>query len=165
MFGKTHFWPIFDGFLVPKQPIFKAFCDFGGAKMACNGLKMGSFHLLGTQNALGSFWEKHIIHSFLTCFWSQNNPFSEHFVALEGPKWFAMGSKWAQFTCLGTPNGLGSFLEKHIFDPFLVAKQPIFKAFCGFGGAKMACTRLKKGSIHLFRHPKCSRIIFGKTHF
>ena len=24
---------------------FKAFCDFGEAKMACNGLKMGSFHL------------------------------------------------------------------------------------------------------------------------
>ena len=30
-----------------------------------------------------------------------------------------MGSKRAHFTCLCTPNGLGSFLEKHIFDPFL----------------------------------------------
>ena len=30
-----------------------------------------------------------------------------------------MGSKWAHFTCLGTPNGLGSFLHKHIFGLFL----------------------------------------------
>ena len=52
-----------------------------------------------------------------------------------------------------------------IFDPFLVAKQPIFKAFCDFGGAKMACNGLKMDSIHLFVHPKWSWIIFGKTHF
>ena len=51
-------------------------------------------------------------------FWSQNSPFSRHFVTLEGPQWLALGSKWAHFTCLRTPNGLGSFLEKHIFDPF-----------------------------------------------
>ena len=63
------------------------------------------------------------------------------------------------------PNGLGSFLEKHVFDPFLVAKKSIFKAFCEFGGAKMACNWLKRGSFHLFRHPKWSRITFGKTHF
>ena len=58
---------------------------------------------------------------------------------------------------------------KHCFDPFwthfLVAKQPIFKAFCDFGGAKMACNGLKMGSFHLFRHPKWCRIIFGKTLF
>ena len=29
----------------------------------------------------------------------------------------------------------------------------------------MACNGLKKGSFHLFRHPKWCRIIFGKTHF
>ena len=55
------------------------------------------------------------------------------------------------------------------FDPFLthflVAKQAIFNTFCDFGGAKMACNGLKMGSFHLFRHPKWSRIIFGKTHF
>ena len=48
-------------------------------------------------------------------FWSQNSRFSVHFVTLEWPKWLAMGSKWAHFTCLGTPNGLGSFLEKPQF--------------------------------------------------
>ena len=51
-------------------------------------------------------------------------------MTLVWPKWLAMGSKRAHFTCLGTPNGVGSFLEKRIFDPFFVAKQPIFKAFC-----------------------------------
>ena len=90
-------------------------------------------------------------------------------MTLEGPKWLAMGSKRAHFICLGTPKGLGSFLEKRTFDPFLthffVPKQPILKAFCDFGGAKMACNGLKRGSFHLFRHPKCSRIIFGKPHF
>ena len=29
----------------------------------------------------------------------------------------------------------------------------------------MACNGLKKGLIHLFVHPKWSRIISGKTHF
>ena len=29
----------------------------------------------------------------------------------------------------------------------------------------MACSGLKMGSFHLFRHPKWSRIIFGKIHF
>ena len=80
-----------------------------------------------------------------------------------------MGSKWAHFTCLGTPNGLGSFLKKNIFDPFLthffVAKEPIFKIFCDFGVAKMACNGPKMGSFHLFGHPDWSRIIFGKNTF
>ena len=29
----------------------------------------------------------------------------------------------------------------------------------------MACSGVKMDSFHLFRHPKWSRIIFGKTHF
>ena len=111
---KHIFDPFLTHFLVAKQPIFKAFFDIGGAKMTCYGLKMGSFHLC-TPTGLGSFLE----NTFLTHFWSQNNPFSRHFGSLEGPKWLAMGSKWTHFTCLGTPNGLGSFLEKHLFDPFL----------------------------------------------
>ena len=83
--------------------------------MACNGLKMGSFHLF--------------VH----------------------PKWSRI-----------------IFGETHfspIFDPFLVAKQPIFKAFCDFGVAKMACNGLKMGSFYLFKNPKWSRINFGKAHF
>ena len=65
-----------------------------------------------------------------------------------------MGSKWAHSTCLCTPNSPKVSLEKHIFDPFfdrfLIPKQPIFKAFCDFGGAKMAFDGLKRGSFHLF---------------
>ena len=48
VFGKTHFSPIFDAFFThffcPKTTHFQGICDFGGAKMACNGLEMGSFH-------------------------------------------------------------------------------------------------------------------------
>ena len=73
------------------------------------------FICLCTPNALGSFLEKHIFDPFWTHFRSQNNPFSRHLVTLEWPKWLAMGSKWAHFTCLGTQNGLGSFLEKTVF--------------------------------------------------
>ena len=88
--------------------------------------------------------EKHIFDPFLIDFWSQNSPFSRHFVTLEWPKWLAMGAKWAHFTYLGTPNGLGSFLEKHIFDPFFVAKQPNFKAFWELGGPIQATTSSKR---------------------
>ena len=52
-----------------------------------------------------------------------------------------------------------------MFDPFLVPKQPIVKAFCDSGVAKMACNGRKKGSFHLFVQPKWCRIIFGKTPF
>ena len=91
--------------------------------MACNGL-------ISLVYAPQMVWDHFRKNTFLTHFWSQNNPFLRHVVTLEGPKWLAMGSKWAHFTCLRTPNGLGSFLGKHIFDPFLVAKQRILKAFC-----------------------------------
>ena len=37
------------------------------------------------------------------------------------------GSKWAPFTCLCTPNGPGSLLEKCVFDPF-------FNHFCSKSG-------------------------------
>ena len=92
--------------------------------MACNGLKKGSFYLF--RHPKWSFLEKHIFDPFLTHFWSQNNPFSRHFVTLEGPKWLAMGSKRAHFTCLGTSYGLGSFVQKLFFDPFLTPFLPIF---------------------------------------
>ena len=89
---------------------------------------------------LGHFWK----NTFLTHFWSQNNPLSTHFLTLEWPKWLAMGSKWAHFTCLGTPNGLGSFLEKHIFDPFLThflsLNSPFSRHFGILGAPKQATT-------------------------
>ena len=66
------------------------------------------------------------------------------------------GLKMGSFHLFRHPHGLGSFLEKHILDPFLshffVPKQPIFKAFCDFGGAKMACNALKMGSFDLLQY-------------
>ena len=43
-------------------------------------------------------------------------------------------------------------MEKHIFDPFFLLEQPIFKPFCDHGGAKMAPNGLKTGSFHMFVH-------------
>ena len=44
--------------------------------MACNGLKMGSFHLFRHPKWFGIiFWK----NPFLTHFWSQSTPFSRHF--------------------------------------------------------------------------------------
>ena len=87
-------------------------------------------------------------NTFLTHFWCQNNPFSRHFVTLEWPKWLAMGSKWAHFTCLGTPNGLGSvFGKKHVLDPVLIhfwsQNSPFSRHFGILGGPKRATVSSK----------------------
>ena len=132
--------------------------------MACNGLRKGSFHLFVHPNPNVPL-EKHIFDLCLTNFWSQNTPFSRHFVTLEWPKWLAMGSKRAHFTCLCTPNGLGLFLEKHVFDPFFVPKQPIFKAFWAFRRAKTGHHELKPRRKHLFWYSMWFKIIFEKSHF
>ena len=79
------------------------------------------------------------------------------------------GLKMGSFACLGTPNHLGLFLEKPIFDPFLtlffVPKQPIFKAFWGFRRATTCHSELKTRQKHFFWHSMWSRIIFEKSHF
>ena len=49
-----------------------------------------------------------------------------------------------------------------IFDPFLVLKQPIFKAF---SMAHNAPPRAQNGPKHLFEHPKWSRNNFEKNDF
>ena len=64
--------------------------------MACNGLKKGLFHFFVHPKWPRIILEKHIVDTFLTHFVFQSSPFSRHFVTLEGPKWLAMGSKWAQ---------------------------------------------------------------------
>ena len=62
------------------------------------------------------------------------------FIWLDGLKWVKMGSKWAQFTCLSTSNGLGSFSEKLIFDPFMThfrsPSGPISRLFRTLEGPK-----------------------------
>ena len=86
-------------------------------------------------------------------------------MTLEWPKSLAMVSKRTAFPFLCTSNALQSVFEKYIFDPFLVAKQPIFKACCYFGVAEMACNGLKMRSCKLFRHPKRFRTPFWKITF
>ena len=98
------------------------------------GSKWAHSTCLCTPNSPQTSLERHILDPFFAHFWPQNNPFSKHFVTLEGPKWLARGLKRAHFTCLCTTNGRG-FLEKHIFfTHFLVTKQPIFKEFSTLGG-------------------------------
>ena len=92
--------------MVPKWPIFKALSALRWAKIAQHALKMDSFHLfVHPKWSKGIFGKPHF-DPFLTDFSSQNSPFSRHFVTLAWPKWLAMGSKRALFTCLGTPNGV-----------------------------------------------------------
>ena len=126
------------------------------------GSKRAHFTCLSTPNGLGSFLEKHFADPFFTHFLSLNSPFSIHFVTMEWPKWLAVGSKWVHFTCLGTPNGLRSFLEKPILDPFLVPKQPISKAFWDFRRATRGHHELKTHQKHLFWHSMWCKIIFEK---
>ena len=125
------------------SPFSRHFVTLEWPKWLAMGSKRAHFTCLGTPNGLGSFLEKHTFDPFLTHFLSQNNPFSRHFVTLEGPKWLAVGSKRAHFTCLGTPHGLGSFLEKPINDPSFVPKQPIFKAFWDLSRATTGHRELK----------------------
>ena len=137
--------------------------------MACNGSKGAHFTCLCTPNGVGSFLKKHIFGPFLTHFWSQNNPFSKAFCDFGVAKVTCNGLKRGSIHLFVHPNGLGSFLEKHIFDPFLThfwsQTTHFSKAFCDFGVGKVACNGLKMAPFHLFVHPKRSRIIFGKTHF
>ena len=136
--------------------------------MACNGLKMGLFHSFvhpkWSKIIFGRAHFQRIFHPF----WSQREPFLVHFMAFEGPKWLAMGSKWAHFTCLGTPNGLGSFLEKHVFDPFLtcfLSQESPSSTHCGIlRGPKQATTSSKRAKNTCFGIP-CGPRSFLKNFF
>ena len=96
--------------------------------MPCNGLKKGSFHLSVHPKWSSILFRKTHFDRFFAEFWFQNSPFSRHFVGLEWAKWLAMRSYRAHFSCLWTPNGVRSSLERHIFDPlftFFVPKQSV----------------------------------------
>ena len=127
---------------------------------------MGSFHLFMHPKLCKTIFGKvHLLIHFSLIFGPKEAHFQGKMWLLSGQKWLAMGLKRGHCTCLCTPNGLASVSEKHMFDPFLVAKQPLFKAFCDFGVAKMSCNGPKKGSFHFLRHHKWSSIIIGKTPF
>ena len=170
IFGKTHFFdPFLTDFWSQNSSFSRHFVSLEWPKWLVMGSKRAHFTCLRTSNGLGSFLGKHIFDPFLTHFWSQNNPFSRHFVALEGPKWLAMGSKWAHFTCLGTPNDLGSILEKHIFDPFLThflsQNSPLSRHFGLSRGPKRATTSSKRAKNTCFGIPCGPRSFLKKVIF
>ena len=106
-----------------------------GLKWVKMGSKWAQFTHLSTPKGLGSFWEKTCpaLSRFCPIFSSQTAHFQGFLGILEGPKWLKTSSKWAHFTCLCTPNGRGSFLEKHVFDPvfdpFVVPKAGCWQIY------------------------------------
>ena len=76
-----------------------------------------------------------------------------------------MGSKRAHFTCLCTPNGLGSFLGKSISDPFwthfLSINIPFSRHFGILGGPQRATTSSKRARNTCFGIP-CGPVSFLK---
>ena len=116
------------------------------------GLRVGSNWAKNTclsiQNGLGSLLEKCVFDPFLTHLWSQTGPFSRHFGIFHGPKRATTGSKRGKNTCLSIPSGLGSLLEKCIFDPFLThlwsQTGPFSRHFGIFHGPKRASTGSKR---------------------
>ena len=163
---KRHiFDPFSNDYWSQNSPFSRLFVTLEGPKWLAIGSKWAHFNCLGTPSGRGSVLEKHIFDPYLTHFWSPNNPSSRHFVTLEGPKWLAMGSKWAHFNCLGTPNGEGSVLVKHIFDPYLTHFLSQTTAFWDFRRAKTGHHELKTRQKHLFWHSMWSRIIFEKNLF
>ena len=145
IFGKSWFLPAFEPFVVPNWPFFKALSALRGPKIAQHGLIP---LVCAPPNSPKVSLEKHNFDPFLTDFWTQSSPFSRHFVTLGGPKWLAMGSKRAHRTSLCIQNGLGSFLEKHMFGPFLThfwsQNSPFSRQFGIFRGPKQATTSSKR---------------------
>ena len=124
--------------------------------MACNGRKRGSFHLFMHPKWYRIIFGKTHFGSIFDSFLVKNS-LSRHFGVLEWPKWPAMGSNWAHFTCLCTPNGLGSVLEKHIFDPFWThfwsQNTPFSRHFGILGGPQRATTSSKRAKNTCFGIP------------
>ena len=122
-----------------------------GLSSVKTGSKWAKNTCLSIPNGPGSLLEKCVLDPFFTHFWPQNGPFSKHFGIFRGPKRITTGSKWAKNTCLSIPNGLGSFLEKCVFDPFLTyfcSQKLIFKAFWDSMGQN-ASPRVPSITVHL----------------
>ena len=70
--------------------------------------------------------------------------------------------------CVSTPNGLGSFLEKHIFDPFLTSfcsRNAHFQGFLGCCRGQNGSKRAQNGLISLDCAPQMVHDQFWKTRF
>ena len=125
-----------------------AYMWWKGLHSVKTGSKRAKNSCLSIPNDPGSLLEKRVFDPFLTHLWSQKGPLSRHFGIFHGPKPVATGSKWATTTCLSIINGPGSFLEKHVFDPFLThcwfQNGPFSRHFGIFRGPKRATTGSKR---------------------
>ena len=134
----------FHSFLSHNGPFSRHFGILHGPKHAISGSKQAKNPCLSP----GSLSEKCVFHQILTHCWCWTGPFSRHFGIFHGPKRGTTGSKWAKNTCLSTPNGPGSLLGKHIFDPFLshiwFQNGPFSRHFEIFCGPKRATTGSKR---------------------
>ena len=87
IFGKPWFWPVFEPFVVPNWPIFKALLALRGAKIAQHGLKMGHSTCLCTLGLRGS---KRIFKAKIGLHGLENGPIWDHKWLKNGPKpWFS----------------------------------------------------------------------------
>ena len=136
--------------------------DFGG-------LKKGSFHFFVHPKWSRITFGKTHFSPIFDPFFIAKQPIFKAFCDLEGPKWLAMGSKWAHFTCLGTPNGPGSFLEKPILDPFLTQfislNSPLSRHLGILGGPKRATTSSKCAKNTCFGIPCGPGSFLKKSNF
>ena len=134
------FGPLFSHYLSPIGPFSRPFLPREGRKLLTMGSKWAHSTCLCTLNSPKESLETHIFQPSLTDFWSQNSPFSRHFVTFQWTKWLVMGSKRAGFTCLAAPNGVEAFLKKHILDPFLTLfcsrDNPFSRHFVNLEGPK-----------------------------
>ena len=64
------------------------------------------------------FWKNTFLTHFSPIFGPKVAHFLRHYGIFHEPKPVSTGSNWAKTTCLSIVNGPGSFLEKHVFDPF-----------------------------------------------
>ena len=115
-FGKTHFGPMFDPFFWSQNgPFSRHLGIFHCLKCVTTGSKWARITCLGIPGGVASLVEKKAFDPFWTRFWSQNGPFSRHFGIFHGPKHVTTGSKGAKNTCLSSPRGGGTSLEKIFF--------------------------------------------------
>ena len=145
---KSVFDPFFTHFCSRNGPFPRHIRIFHGPTCVPRGLRWAKNSCLSIPNGQRSVLEKHIFYPSLTHFWSQKYPFSRHFGICHGPKHVTMGPKWAENTSFSIPNGLGSLLEKHLFDPFLThfwsQNGPFSRHFRISNGPKRVTTGSKR---------------------
>ena len=127
---RTKYWDQAGG---ERNMTFKAFCDFRRAKIAYNGLELGSFHLFAHPKRSSIIFGK---TRFLTHFWSQNSPFSIFFWEFWNVKMGHHGLKTGQKHLFEHSKWSRKIFRKKSFGTILAptddARNPMHRALCAF---------------------------------